>query len=121
MRFLSDQDIWQVTVNFLQALGHEVQRAVDVGLERASDEQLLAYAHEEQRVLVTRDKGYGGLVFLAHREHSGVILLRVAPETVEAVHQELKRFLEEHEGEDLGGSFVVIEPGRHRIRRVGSP
>lgn len=32
MRFLSDQDVWQVTVNFLRALGHEVQRAADVGL-----------------------------------------------------------------------------------------
>jgi hypothetical protein len=37
---------------------------------------------------------------------------------VEAAHGELKRFLEEHEGEDLRGCFVVIEPGRHRIRRA---
>lgn len=118
MRFLSDQDVWQVTVNFLRALGYEVQRAADVGLERASDEQLLAYAHQQQRVLLTRDKGYGSLVFLRHREHSGVILLRIAPQTVEAVHREFERFLAEHKGEDLRGCFVVIEPGRHRIRRV---
>lgn len=119
MRFLSDQDVWQVTVNFLRALGHEVERAADVGLERASDEQLLAYAHQRHQVLVTRDKGYGSLVFLSHREHSGVILLRVSPETVEVVHQELRRFLDEHSEEaDLSGSFVVIEPGRHRIRRA---
>ncbi len=118
MRFLSDQDVWQVTVNLLRALGHEVQRAADVGLEQASDEQLLAYAHQGRRVLVTRDKGYGSLVFLAHREHSGVILLRVAPETAEAVHGELERFLDEHGAEDLHGCFVVIEPGRHRIRRA---
>ncbi|MCS6936794.1 MAG: DUF5615 family PIN-like protein [Candidatus Bipolaricaulota bacterium] len=118
MRFLSDQDVWQVTVNFLRALGHEVQRAADVGLESASDEQLLVYAHQQRRVLVTRDKGYGSLVFLRHREHSGVILLRIAPETVEAVHRELERFLAEHGEEDLRGCFAVIEPGRHRLRRA---
>ncbi|GIX46098.1 MAG: hypothetical protein KatS3mg131_0309 [Candidatus Tectimicrobiota bacterium] len=68
-------------------------------------------------MLITRDKGFGALAFVRGEEHSGVILLRMDPQTVEAVHRELKRFLEEHKGEDLRGVFVVIEPGRHRLRR----
>ncbi len=56
MRFLSDQDVWQVTINFLRGLGHEVQRVGDVGLEWASDGQLLSYAHREERILLTRDE-----------------------------------------------------------------
>lgn len=120
MRFLADQDVWQVTINFLRALGHEVQRAADVGLERASDEQLLDHAHGAVRILLTRDKGFGHLVFATRRAHSGVILLRVTPETVDAVHQELERLLGEHSGEELGQSFVVVEAGRHRLRRLPS-
>ena len=85
MRFLSDQDVWQATVDFIRAAGYEVQRAADVGLAQASDVQLLEYARREGRVLLTRDKGFGSLVFVKQREHRGVILLRVTPETLEAV------------------------------------
>ncbi len=68
--------------------------------------------------MLTRDKGFGGLVFTAQRAHSGVILLRVTPEAVEAVHRELERLLREHSGEELHRCFVVVEPGRHRLRRL---
>jgi len=44
-------------------------------------------------------------------------LLRLEPATLRAVHEEIRRFLQEHARDDLGGAFVVIEPGRHRIRK----
>jgi len=116
MRFLADQDVYHSTVLYLRALGHEVLRASDAGLARASDEELLRRACQEQRILITRDKGFGALVFLRFRKHSGVILLRVTPETVEAVHRELTRLLEVHTEVELRNCFVVVEPGRHRIR-----
>jgi predicted nuclease of predicted toxin-antitoxin system len=120
MRFLSDQDVWQATVDFIRAAGYEVQRAAEAGLAQASDEQLLEYARRKGRVLLTRHKGFGSLVFVKQREHKGVILLRVTPEALEAVHRELRAFIAEHGQEDLSGCFVVIEPGRHRLRRVPS-
>ena len=116
MRFLTDQDVYQCTIDYLCALGHDVLRAKDAGLARASDEELLRYAYREQRLLITRDKGFGALVFLVHRQHSGVILLRIDPLSVDAVHQELRRLLEEHTEIELRNRFVVVEPGRHRIR-----
>lgn len=116
MRFFADQDVYQCTVDHLRALEHDVLRAKDAGLARASDEELLRYACGEQRLLITRDKGFGALVFLIHRQHSGVILLRMDPLTIDAVHQELSRLLEEHTENELRNCFVVVEPGRHRIR-----
>lgn len=71
---------------------------------------------QETRVLVTRDKDYGALVFLSVQETHGVILLRMKPTTSDAVHEELKKFLSVHAQLDLHNRFVVIEPGRHRIR-----
>lgn len=47
---------------------------------------------------------------------SGVILLRVDPSTINAVHEELAKFLRIHAGEMLANRFVVVEPGRHRVR-----
>ena len=116
MRFLADQDVYQRTVDHLCALEHDVLRARDAGLARASDEELLRYAHREQRLLITRDKDFGALVFLMRRQHSGVILLRMNPLTVDAVHQELRRLLKKHTEIELRNRFVVVEPGRYRIR-----
>lgn len=117
MRILVDQDVYQVTVQFLRDLGHDVTRAADEGLARASDETILQHAAREKRVVVTRDKGFGALVFLAGHKTCGVVLLRMTPQTIESVHIELAKFLSQHGGMDLQGCFIVIEPGRHRIRR----
>jgi len=117
MKFFVDQDVYQITFDYLKSLGYDALKASDVGLERASDGELLHYAYEHNRILITRDKGYGALVFLNVQENHGVILLRVQPHTVDAVHIELARFLEEHAEIALRNCFVVIEPGRHRIRK----
>ncbi|MCS6804679.1 MAG: DUF5615 family PIN-like protein [Blastocatellia bacterium] len=102
----------------MMALGHNVVRARQVSLFRLGDAQLLRYAHEAGRFLITRDKGFGQLAFLSQQPHSGVILLRVKPATP-TTHQELERFLHEHADEDLSGRFVVMEPVGHRIRKSG--
>lgn len=116
MRFLADQDVYQVTVDLLRSLEHDVQRASDVGLARATDEEMLSYALAEDRILVTRDKDFGALVFVHVTEHSGVILLRLTPQTMSETHRELIRLLDAHTVDELRRRFVTVELGRHRIR-----
>ena len=42
-----------------------------------SDHEVLTHAYEEQRVLITNDKGdFGELIFKDFHPHAGVILLR---------------------------------------------
>ena len=119
MKFLADQDVYEVTVRLLEAEGYQVLRARDAGLATASDEDLLAFAYQNGYTLITRDKGFGQFVFSRDEPHSGIILLRVEPKTLTEVHKELLRFLREHTESEIRCLFVVIEPGRHRIRRRG--
>jgi hypothetical protein len=51
---------------------------------------------------------------------TGVIYLRMAPGDVQAVHAELERILTSHTEQELRRAFVVVEPGRHRFRRLPS-
>lgn len=118
MKFLIDQDVYQVTVDFLQNLGHDVITAKDVGLSSASDEDLLRYAYRNGLIFITRDKGFSSLVFLFRQECNGVILLRIYPATIEVIHHEFARFLHKYADSDLWNHFVVIEPKRHRIRTL---
>src|SRR5207244_891967 len=119
MKFLTDQDVYATTGRFLSALGHDVVTAAQLGLAQGEDAELLRVAHEQGRIFVTRDRDFGGLVFV-QGGGAGVVYLRMLPSTQNAVHAELERALTLYSEQELQGSFVVIEPGRHRIRRLAA-
>ena len=117
MKFLLDQDVYASTARFLRGLGHEVVPVARVGLSQAADEELLSVAGEQERIFVTRDRDFGNLVFVKGIL-AGVLYLRMLPRTQGAVHSELERVLKSHSEQELRKMFVVIEPGRHRSRRL---
>lgn len=80
---------------------------------------LLRTAVERERILVTHDRDFGNLVFAEGRP-AGVIYLRILPTTRKAVHRELARVLDIYSGMKLHHAFVVVEPGRHRFRKLNS-
>jgi predicted nuclease of predicted toxin-antitoxin system len=117
MKFLLDQDVYAVTARFLNHLGHDVVPVVQIGLSQAEDEEILRVAQEQGRVLVTRDRDFGNLVFV-QALGAGVLYLRILPSTRSAVHTELERVLNTYTEEELTRAFVVVEAGGHRIRRL---
>ncbi|HMF10716.1 MAG TPA: DUF5615 family PIN-like protein [Gemmataceae bacterium] len=120
MKFLADQDVYASTVRLLSGLGHDVVTAGQLGLAKAEDTELLRVAHEQGRIFVTRDRDFGGLVFV-QGSGPGVIYLRILPSTRASVHAELERVLTLYAEQELQASFVVVEPGRHRIRKLAAP
>lgn len=116
MRLLADQDVYAATVQFLRGLGHDVATAAEQGMSQSADAELLRAARTEGRVFVTRDRDYGGLVFV-QALGAGVLYLRALPSTLQAVHAELGRVLGLYSERELRGAFVVVEPGRHRVRK----
>jgi predicted nuclease of predicted toxin-antitoxin system len=119
MRFLTDQDVYLATSRRLTDLGHDVVGAAQLGLAQAPDSEMLRVAHNQNRILITRDRDYGSLVFV-QSAGGGVIYLRILPSTQNAVHAELERVLALYSEQELRVSFVVVEAGRHRIRRLGA-
>ncbi|MBI3302177.1 MAG: DUF5615 family PIN-like protein [Deltaproteobacteria bacterium] len=117
MRLLVDQDVYHVTIEWLRNAGHDVVTAKELGMQRAADEDLLGKARETDRLLLTRDKGFGALTFLKAKRSVGVILLRVTPVVVEEVHQELQRLFREHREEELKGLFCNELDRRYRRNR----
>ena len=63
-----------------------------LGLAQASDTALLKQAHKLDRIFITRDRDFGGLVFVSGLG-AGVIYLRMLPSTQDSVHQELARVI----------------------------
>ncbi len=108
MRLLVDQDVYQVTIAWLRKEGHDVVTAKGLGMQRAADEDLMKEARGTDRLLLTRDKGFGALAFLKMVQSVGIILLRVTPIVVEEVHQELQRLFREHREEVTAQAYPGI-------------
>jgi len=117
MKLLLDQDIYEVTIRFLKEIGQDILKVSELGMATAEDKENLNKAAELGRIFVTRDRGYGNLVYV-HKIRVGVLYLRMLTSNRNDVHKELSRVLNEYSEDDLRSSFVVVEAGRHRFRRI---
>lgn len=119
MKLLLDQDVYGLTVRFLIEAGYDLLTVAQLDMSQAPDEEVLKTAQSQNRILITRDRDYGNLIFVKGLG-SGVIYLRMQPNTLIAVHSELLRVLDIYAEPDLIGAFVVVEADKHRFRRPNS-
>jgi predicted nuclease of predicted toxin-antitoxin system len=94
VKLLLDQDVYGMTAKFLDRANLDVVSVAQLGLSRAKDTEVLSTAQSQGRILITRDRDYGSLVFVQSLG-AGVIYLRILPSNVNAVHKELMRVIEE--------------------------
>lgn len=113
LRFLADESCDFAVVRALRDVGHDVV-AVSEYTQRSRDDELIAQAHTEQRILLTEDKDFGWLVFASHADAPGVILFRFPGNTRQTMAQAAVMLARE-QGTSLYGAFVVVQPGHIRI------
>ena len=116
LRPLTNENIPARTVAALRALGHDVASGSDRPGD--PDEDVLARASREGRLLVTRDKGFGELAF-RRREPAphGIILVRARSPLTEDITQALVSAIDRPLA--WAGHLAVIEP--HRVRMTPLP
>lgn len=113
LRFLADESCDFAVVRILRANGYDVI-AVAEYMQRSVDDDLIAQAHQENRILLTEDKDFGWLVFVSHVDSAGVVLVRFPGNARQTLSSTVLSLVQEHSN-DLPGAFVVVEPGRIRI------
>ncbi|MEK6888431.1 MAG: DUF5615 family PIN-like protein [Candidatus Aenigmatarchaeota archaeon] len=110
MKFLVDANLGRKFVNLMQKAGYDTIFAKDLS-PLSTDEEILAKANVEERVIITNDKDFGELVFRSGKAARGVILLRtIATGSVERFEL-AKGVLDKSKSK-----FIVVEEGRVRIR-----
>jgi predicted nuclease of predicted toxin-antitoxin system len=113
MRLLLDTCVWGGAVNEIRMAGHDVIWSGDWS-EDPGDDEILARAYSEGRILVTLDKDFGELAIVFGKPHYGIVRLvnlGARQQAMTCLH-----VLALHGVELESGAIVTVSPGRIRIR-----
>ncbi len=114
MKFLADEGIDRSIVDGLRILEFDVLYVIE-DVRSLDDDILLEIALDENRVLITRDKDFGELVFRLNKAHAGVILIRLEGNTTQERADIVCKLVKQYQ-EQLPNAFSVIQKGIIRIR-----
>ena len=117
---LADECVPAPVVRLLREAGHDVVHVIETSAG-TSDIDVLAVAGETQRVLLTEDRDFGTLVFLARRPApAGVVFYRLSDAPPFAVADRLTQVLAEY-GDSVRGAFTTVTERRVRQRGLPDP
>jgi len=113
VRVLLDTCVWGGAKDAVAAGGHDVTWAGDWPHD-PGDEEILAQAHTEGRVLVTLDKDFGELAVVRGHAHSGIVRLTDISATRQGAV--CVWVLKQYGADLVQGAIVTADSRRVRIR-----
>jgi predicted nuclease of predicted toxin-antitoxin system len=117
VRLLLDQNLAVRVATYLAEAGHDVVHVAERGLSRAGDDEVLAVALAEDRVLVSEDTDFGALLARSGDRLPSFVLIRTAEPLSPLDQAALLIANLPHAARDLeAGAIVVLGRGRMRIR-----
>ncbi len=113
MKILLDSCVWGGALDDLRDAGHDVGWSGEWESD-PGDEEILARAREESRVLITLDKDFGELAIVRNVPHCGIIrLVGVSAKQQAAVTLNI---ISKYVSELSSGAIVTVSDQRVRIR-----
>jgi predicted nuclease of predicted toxin-antitoxin system len=116
MKFLADAGISPKTVAFLNGAGHDAVHVRKIGLQRATDAEIVRRARQEGRIVLTFDLDFGEILALGVADTPSVVIFRLSDETSASVNWRLGAVIAERRSELEAGALIVVEDGRYRMR-----
>ena len=118
IKLLADMNISPQTVTALQGEGSDIIRVCEVMSGTASDLEILEFARQENRVIVTQDLDFSMLLALGGYNKPSLITLRLSLTDPNIVTQKLIDTIPQVEQILTEGGAVTIEDASVRTRRL---
>ena len=122
MKFLIDNNLSPLLADALKAAGHDAVHLRDLGMQAAADHVVLEHARADERILVSADTDFGGLLARSGASTPSVILIRRlagrrAAEQAAIILANLGQVAEDV----TAGAIVVLHEDSLRVRRLPMP
>ena len=73
---LADENIHPDVIMFLRKNGCDIESIFDKSMQGATDKQILSYAYDTGKVVLTHDNDFGWLILVQEQPYIGVVYLR---------------------------------------------
>jgi len=117
MRIKLDENLPASLVPDLTALGHDVDTALDEGLQGERDEHVWLETQAAQRFLITQDLDFSDVRRFAPGSHCGILLVRFASPGRARLHQGVLALVADAGFVTWEKCLVVASEHKLRIRR----
>jgi predicted nuclease of predicted toxin-antitoxin system len=118
MKFLIDMPLSPELARWLGAQGHDAVHANDIAMHQSPDSELLRFAANDGRVIITADLDFPRLLAGLGATGPGLILLRGGNYSEAESLECLRRVLKSVPLAELPESIIVIDRERIRRRRL---
>ena len=116
MKFLADESIEKPVVDWLRGQDFDVRYVTEI-TPSINDEEVIRFANDEGRILITNDKDFGELVFRQSKIIMGVLLIRATNERTSNKIRLVREVLEKARNK-LAGYFVVVNEAGIRMKKI---
>ncbi len=118
MRLLLDQGLPRSSAEILRNKGWDIQHTGEIGMSRATDRQILEYARDEQRIVITLDSDFHAILAVENLDSPSVVRIRQeglrGPELAELVEKIWSKIGQQLEN----GAMATITEKAMRIRKI---
>jgi predicted nuclease of predicted toxin-antitoxin system len=122
VKFLIDNNLSPLLADALKAAGHDAVHLRDLRMQAATDHVVLERAKADERILVSADTDFGGLLARSGASTPSVILIRRLAGRRAAEQAALILANLDQVAEDLtAGAIVVLHEDSLRVRRLPMP
>jgi len=115
LKFLLDADMPISSAKVIRSFGYDVEDVRDIGMRAATDQEIIHYALQNKRIIVTKDTDFGEV--LRYPSHPGAIIFRLPYTfTSKELNKTLVDFLDSVDDSKLANAIIIVELGRYRRR-----
>ena len=118
LRFLIDMNLPSKTVTNLQQQDWDVSRVSQVLPMDAEDSEILEFARQQNRVIITQDLDFSSLLALGGYKKPSLITFRLSMPDSETITRKLLDIVPHIEDELAESCALTIDARRVRIRRL---
>jgi len=113
LRFMVDVGVGKKVEQWLHEAGCDVTAVREIN-PRAGDSEILKWAVDESRIILTMDKDFGELVYRLGKSHAGVLVLRVEDADGNEKTNIVRNIILQH-ADKLKGNFCAFQDGTLRV------